>query len=118
MVSQLEHFLSNPSHGNSQKRFARIGAKGESIDTLTIWSEVSLLKIRCVSDVYGTPKIHKSFSPGPILPLRPIVSSIETCNCKLAQYLGSLSSPHTHSNYATKDSSKKKSNCSTHMVSF
>ena len=36
--------------------------------------------------------------------MRPIVSSIETYNYKLAQYLGSLLSPHIPSNYATKDS--------------
>ena len=57
-----------------------------------------------IARLYGTPKIHKSFSPGSIPPLRPIVSSIETYNYKLAQYLGSLLSPHIPSNYATKDS--------------
>ena len=36
--------------------------------------------------------------------MRPIISSIDTCNHKLAQYLGSLLSPHIPSNYATKDS--------------
>ena len=36
--------------------------------------------------------------------MRPIVSSIDTYNYKLAQYLGSLLSPHIPSNYATKDS--------------
>ena len=57
-----------------------------------------------IARLYGTPKIHKSFSSGSIPPLRPIVSSIDTYNYKLAQYLGSLLSPHIPSNYATKDS--------------
>ena len=57
-----------------------------------------------IARLYGTPKIHKSFSSGSIPPLRPIVSSVDTYNYKLAQYLGSLLSPHIPSNYATKDS--------------
>ena len=36
--------------------------------------------------------------------MRPIASSIDTYNYKLAQCLGSLLSPHIPSNYATKDS--------------
>ena len=36
--------------------------------------------------------------------MRPIVSSIDTYNYKLTQYLGSLLSQHIPSNYATKDS--------------
>ena len=40
-------------------------------------------------------KIHKSFSSGSTPPLRPIVSSIDTYNYKIAQYLGSLLSPQT-----------------------
>ena len=36
--------------------------------------------------------------------MRPIVSSIDSYNHKLAQYLGSLLSPHIPSNYTTKDS--------------
>ena len=48
--------------------------------------------------------MHKSFSSGFIPPLRPIVSSIDTYNYKLAQYLGSLFSPHIPSNFTTKDS--------------
>ena len=36
--------------------------------------------------------------------MRPTVSSIDTYNYKLAQYLGSLLSPHIPSNYTTKDS--------------
>ena len=36
--------------------------------------------------------------------MRPIVSSIDTYNYKLAQYLGSLLSPHIPSSYRTKDS--------------
>ena len=53
---------------------------------------------------FGTPNIHKSFSSGSIPPLWPIISSIDTYNYKLAQYLSSLLSPHIPSNYATKDS--------------
>ena len=48
--------------------------------------------------------MHKSFSSGFIPPLRPIVSSIDTYNYKLAQYLGSLFSPHISSNLTTKES--------------
>ena len=48
--------------------------------------------------------MHKSFSSGSIPPLQPIVSSIDTYNYKLAQYLGSLLSPHILSNFTTKDS--------------
>ena len=40
----------------------------------------------------------------PIPPLRPIVSSIDTYNYKLAQYLGSLLAPHILSNFTSKDS--------------
>ena len=58
-----------------------------------------------IAGLYGTPKIHKSFSSGSIPPLRPIVSSIYTSNYKLTQYDGSLLSPHIPWNYATKDSS-------------
>ena len=36
--------------------------------------------------------------------MRPIVSPIDTYNYKLAQYLGSLLSPHIPSNYTAKDS--------------
>ena len=57
-----------------------------------------------IARLYGTPKMHKSFSSGSIPPLRPIVSSIDTYNYKLAQYLGSLLSPHIPSNFTTKDS--------------
>ena len=61
-------------------------------------------KVSKIARLYGTPKLHKSFSPGSIPPLGPIVSSIDTYNYKLSQYLGSLLSPHIPSNYATKDS--------------
>ena len=57
-----------------------------------------------IARLYDTPKIHKSFSSGSIPPLQPIVSSIDTYNYKLAQYLGSLLSLHIPSNYTTKDS--------------
>ena len=54
--------------------------------------------------LYGTPKIHKAFLPDSFPPFRPILSSIGTCNCNLAQYLGSLLSPNITSEYSTKDS--------------
>ena len=57
-----------------------------------------------IARLYGTPNIHKSFSSGSIPPVRPIVSSIDTYNYKLTQYLGSLLSPHIPSNYTTKNS--------------
>ena len=52
----------------------------------------------------GTPKIHKAFLPGSLPPFRPILSSIGTYNYNLAQYLGSLFSPHIPSESSTKDS--------------
>ena len=36
-----------------------------------------------IARLYGTPKMHKSFSSGSTPPLRPIVSSIDTYNYKL-----------------------------------
>ena len=48
--------------------------------------------------------MYKTFSSGSIPPLRSIVSSIDTCNYKLTQFLGSLLSPHIPSNFTTKDS--------------
>ena len=57
-----------------------------------------------IARLYGTPKMHKSFSSGSIPPLRPLVSSIDTFNYKLTQYLGSLLSPHIPSNFTIKDS--------------
>ena len=56
-----------------------------------------------IDRLYGAPKNHKSFLSGSILLLRPIVSSIDTYNYKLAQYFGSLLSPDIPSNYETKD---------------
>ena len=57
-----------------------------------------------IARLYGTPRIHKPFSSGSVLPLRPIVSFIDTYNDKLTQYLGSLLSPNIPSNYTTKSS--------------
>ena len=67
-----------------------------------------------------TPKIHKSFSSDSIPSFRTIVSSIDTYNYKLAQYLGSLLPSYIPSDNETKGSFNfiKKSNSSTHMVSF
>ena len=39
--------------------------------------------------------MHKSFPSGSIPVLQPTVSSIDTYNYKLAQYLGSLLLPHS-----------------------
>ena len=68
--------------------------------------EYSNLYRKCTkpAQLYGTPKIHKAFLPGSLPPFRPIVSSIGTYNYNLAQYLGSLLSPHIPSEYSTKDS--------------
>ena len=44
--------------------------------------------------IYGTPQIHKAFLPGSLPPFRPMFSSIDTYNYNLAQYLGSILSPH------------------------
>ena len=57
-----------------------------------------------IARVYGTSKMHKSFSSGSIPSLQAIVSSLDTYNYKLAQYLGSLFSPHISSNFTTKES--------------
>ena len=56
------------------------------------------------AQLYRTPKIHKAFLPGFLPPFWPIVSSIGGYNYNLAEYLGSLLSPHLPSEYPTKDS--------------
>ena len=53
------------------------------------------------SRLYGTPKLHKSFSDVP--PLRPIVSSINSFNYNLAKYLSNLLQPHIPSEHSTED---------------
>ena len=55
--------------------------------------------------IYGTPKMHK-FSPNDSFPkLRPIVSSIGTCNYNLARLLCDLLSPLVPNDYSCKDTS-------------
>ena len=44
------------------KRLARIGARWEPIESPSIWSYISLLKIKCVSDVAILNKFLKFFS--------------------------------------------------------
>ena len=62
-------------------------------------------KLVTSKDIRNLPYVLScSVLSGSIPPLRPIVSSIDTYNYKLAQYLGSLLSPHIPSNYTTKDS--------------
>ena len=53
------------------------------------------------SRLYGTPKLHKSFTNFP--PLRPIVSSINSFNYNLAKYLCNLLQPKTSSINSTQD---------------
>ena len=55
------------------------------------------------SRIYGTPKMHK-FSDSDSFPkLRPIVSSIGTCNYNLARFLFYLCSPLVPNDYSCKD---------------
>ena len=53
------------------------------------------------SRLYGTPKLHKSFTNVP--PLRPIVSSINSFNYNLAKYLCNLLQPKIPSIHSTQD---------------
>ena len=54
--------------------------------------------------IYGQPKLHKSFAPESIPPLRPIVSSISTFNYNLSKYFCNLISPHIPVEYCPQDS--------------
>ena len=83
-----------------QRKIGKLNKK--NIFSESEYSEI-YLKGSEIAGIHGAPKIHKSFSPGSIPPWRPIVSSIDTYNNKLAQYLGSLLSPHIRSNYAAQD---------------
>ena len=53
------------------------------------------------SRLYGTPKLHKSFTNVP--PLRPIVSSINSFNYNLAKYLSNLLQPKIPTIHSTQD---------------
>ena len=53
---------------------------------------------------YGLPKLHKQREPNSAPPLRPIVSSINAYNYKLAKYLCSILSPLIPDKHTTKDS--------------
>ena len=81
----------------------------------------------CARKFYGTAKIHKLPPDGNInnLPLRPIISNIDTASYQLAKYLAQLLSPLTRSRYTvntTKDpivkikNEKVPQNCN--LVSF
>ena len=81
----------------------------------------------CAGKFYGTAKIHKLPPDGNInnLPLRPIISNIDTASYQLAKYLTQLLSPLTRSRYTvntTKDpivkikNEKVPQNCN--LVSF
>ena len=53
--------------------------------------------------IYGTPKMHKSFSSDSFPKLRPIVLSIGTFNYNLAHFLCNLLSPLVLIDYSCKD---------------
>ena len=53
---------------------------------------------------YGLPKLHKQREPNSAPPLRPIVSSINAYNYKLAKYLCSILSTLIPDKHTTKDS--------------
>ena len=53
--------------------------------------------------IYGLPKMHKIKSPNEVPPFRPIVSSINTYNYRLAKYLCNLLQPYLPSTYSISD---------------
>ena len=53
--------------------------------------------------IYGLPKMHKIKSSHEVPPFRPIVSSINTYNYRLAKYLCNLLQPHLPSTYSISD---------------
>ena len=53
--------------------------------------------------IYVYPKMHKLADSDSFPKFRPIVSSVGTYNCNLAQYLCNLLSPHLPEQYYTKD---------------
>ena len=57
---------------------------------------------------YGTAKVHKLAINGTVeeLPLRPIVSNLNTATYQLARYLAKILSPLNHSQYTVKSSNK------------
>ena len=54
--------------------------------------------------IYGLPKMHKTFSSPGVPKFRPIVSSINTYNYKLAKYLCKLLNPCIPNEYCSLDS--------------
>ena len=54
-----------------------------------------------LSRLYGTLKLHKSFTN--VSPLRPIVSSINSFNYNLAKYLSNLLQPKIPTIHSTQD---------------
>ena len=53
--------------------------------------------------LYGLSKMHKIKQSGEIPPFRPIVSSIGSCNYKLAKFLDKMLSPFICDHYSCKD---------------
>ena len=53
--------------------------------------------------IYGLPKMHKINSPNEVPPFRPIVSSINTYNYRLAKHLCNLLQPYLPSSYSISD---------------
>ena len=53
--------------------------------------------------IYGLPKMHKLKTPGDILKLRPIISSIGTYNYELARYLTDKLTPYIPNKHTVKD---------------
>ena len=54
--------------------------------------------------IYGLPKMHKVKSSNEMPPFRPIVSSINTYNYRLAKYLCNLLQPYLPTTYSISDS--------------
>ena len=53
--------------------------------------------------IYGLPKMHKIKSSTEIPPFRPIISSVNTYNYRLATYLCTLLQPHLPTTYTIPD---------------
>ena len=53
--------------------------------------------------LYGLPKIHKIVQEGEMPPSRPIVSSIGSCNYKLAKFLGNMLRPYICTDFSCSD---------------
>ena len=62
-----------------------------------------ILSVLCLPDCMDSPRCTKSNNLGEIPPFRPIVSSIGSCNYKLAKFLGKMLSPFICDHYSCKD---------------